>query len=311
MNDLVTIHTDNYAAMNKLMGFAADGAKGTKKTSTLNRLRLWHQPVMGQAEINGKLTNVEVVEGGTYRLEVVEGENSTFYYSKNISVRPFMQRFQYRRYVANKNPKPNEPKGTFHRTIMDISLDDDLKDNTGKFNCGKPSGWIEDFKALPADMQDLIRQIKRVRVIFGIVTMKDAVDSQGKPVDNVTTPFIWEIDNKEAFKIIGEEFGKFTKLELVPPEHEIVFSDPKENKLPNGSSYFTPICKANLKASHEIEAEDHEQFGNFLAWVKNFNDYIYKEWDAKTSQRQEAAISEEDVDIVEDFIDIELEEGAA
>ena len=30
-----------------------------------------------------------------------------------------------------------------------------LKDNKGNFNCGKPAGYIKDFKALPVHMQDL------------------------------------------------------------------------------------------------------------------------------------------------------------
>ena len=47
------------------------------------------------------------------------------------------------------------------KTIMGDNLNIDLKDNDGGFNCGKPSGWIKDFKALPEKMQDLIRQIKK------------------------------------------------------------------------------------------------------------------------------------------------------
>ena len=85
---------------------------------------------MGQAEVNGRLTNVETIEGGMFRLEIIEGDSSKFVYSKTVTMRPFMQRFMYRRYIANKNPKPNEPKGSFHRTIMADSLNIDLKDNT-------------------------------------------------------------------------------------------------------------------------------------------------------------------------------------
>jgi len=309
MNDLVTINTDNYAAMAKVMGMG-DDAKTSKKSNTLNRLRIWHQPVMGQAEINGKLTNVEAIEGGTFRLEVLEGESSKFFYSKTISIRPFIQRFMYRRYIANKNPKPNEPKGSFHRTIMSNTLDIDLKDNTGRFNCGKPSGYIEDFKALPTEMQDLIRQIKRVRVVFGEVTMDNPMDANGNPVDSFTTPFIWEIDNKDAYKIVGEQMAVFARQELLPLQHNILFLECKKNDLPNGSSYYTPICKADLSVTHEISDGDNELLGNFLAWVKNFNDYICKEWEEKSIKRHEE-MSVEDTETVEDFIDIEMEEDVA
>ena len=309
MSELTTINTGNYAAMAKMMGIVDDG-KSNKKTNTLNRLRIWHQPVMGQAEVNGRLTNVETIEGGMFRLEIIDGDTSQFAYSKTITMRPFMQRFMYRRYIANKNPKPNEPKGSFHRTIMSDTLNIDLKDNTGRFNCGKPSGYIEDFKALPTDMQDLIRQIKRVRVVFGVVTLDNPVDANGNQMTEVSTPFIWEIDNKDAYKPVGDQFRVFARQERLPLMHNILFFENVKNDLPNGSSFFTPKCKADTSVTHEIKPEDEELLVSFLEWVKNFNDYICKEWDEKATQRQEEsvnAISEDEAELVEDFIEIESE----
>ena len=309
MSELTTINTGNYAAMAKMMGIVDDG-KSNKKTNTLNRLRIWHQPVMGQAEVNGRLTNVETIEGGMFRLEIIDGDTSQFAYSKTITMRPFMQRFMYRRYIANKNPKPNEPKGSFHRTIMSDTLNIDLKDNTGRFNCGKPSGYIEDFKALPTDMQDLIRQIKRVCVVFGVVTLDNPVDANGNQMSEVSTPFIWEIDNKDAYKAVGDQFGVFARQERLPLMHNILFFENVKNDLPNGSSFFTPKCKADTSVTHEIKPEDEELLVSFLEWVKNFNDYICKEWDEKATQRQEEsvnAISEDEAELVEDFIEIESE----
>lgn len=309
MTELTTINAGNYAAMAKMMGIVDDG-KSNKKTNTLNRLRIWHQPVMGQAEVNGRLTNVETIEGGMFRLEMIEGDTSQFVYSKTITMRPFMQRFMYRRYIANKNPAPNEPKGSFHRTIMSDTLNIDLKDNTGRFNCGKPSGYIEDFKALPPDMQDLIRQIKRVRVVFGIVTMDNPIDSNGNELSDVSTPFIWEIDNKDAYKTVGDQFGLFARQERLPLMHSILFFENIKNDLPNGSSFYTPKCKADMSIVHEIKKEDEELLTSFLEWVKNFNDYICKEWEEKAAQRQEESINsipEDEVELVEDFIEIESE----
>jgi hypothetical protein len=274
MSELINVNAGNFAALAKLTGIADDG-KTSKKTNTLNRLRIWHQPVMGQAEVNGRLTNVETIEGGMFRLEIIEGDSSKFVYSKTVTMRPFMQRFMYRRYIANK-----------------------------------PSGYIEDFKALPPDMQDLIRQIKRVRVVFGVVTMDNPVDANGNELDEVTTPFIWEIDNKDAFKALGDELGVFARQERLPLMHNIVFSENIKNDLPNGSSYFTPKCKADMSVVHEVKPEDEELLGNFLEWVKNFNDYICKEWDDKAMKRQEEsakAVPEDEAELVEDFIEIESE----
>ena len=87
---------------------------------------------------------------------------------------------------------------------MADNLNKDLKDNQGGFNCGKPAGWIQDFDALPDKTKDLIKQVKRVRVVFGLVDLHDVTDANGKSSKFETTPFIWEIDNRDAFKTIGD-----------------------------------------------------------------------------------------------------------
>jgi|TARA_R110000796_G_scaffold17378_2_gene53548 hypothetical protein len=310
MTEIVSINTDNYAAMAKAMGIAGEGTGSSKKANSLNRLRIWHSPLMGQAEVNGKMTNVEVVQGGTYRLEIVEGDSSKYYYSKEMVVRPFMQRFMYRRYVANMNAKQGEPKGTYHRTIMADTLNIDLKDNTGKFNCGKPTGYIQDFKALPSDMQDLIRQIKRVRVVFGTVEMIKPMDQDGKEAELKEVPFIWEIDNKDAYKTVGDQFTVFSKKERLPLQHKISFAETKENPLPNGSSFYTPTATVDLLKTYDIDSADQTLFSDFMDWVKNYNDYIYKEWDEKAYALQKVS-SDDDIDTVNQFIDVELDQGVA
>ena len=246
MTELVTINTDNYATMAKAMGIATGNSSTVKKANNLNRLRIWHSPVMGKAEVNGKTKNVEVVDGVTYRLEVLENDTSTYYYAKTSTVRPYMQRYMYRRYISNTNAKDGEPKGVFHRTIMSDSLSVDLKDNQGTFNCGKPTGFVEDFKSLPTDMQDLIRQIKRVRVVFGTIKLDNPLDEKGKEVVIDEMPFIWEIDNKDAYKMLGEQFSTYGKKQRLPLQHNMFLKETKENPLPNGSSFYTPTVSLDL-----------------------------------------------------------------
>ena len=55
------------------------------------------------------------------------------------------------------------------RTVMATSLNGDLKDNYGGFNCGRPSGYVKDFNSLPQETQDLMRSTDRFKVIFGLV----------------------------------------------------------------------------------------------------------------------------------------------
>ena len=187
---------------------------------------------------------------------------------------------------------------------MSDNLNIDLKDNQGKFNCGKPTGYIKDFKALPVDTQDVIRQIKRVRVIFGLVDLQKCVNDKGESIKQDTTPFIWEVDNRDAFKTLGEPFKQFSKVKRLPVQHTIVLNT-EERKLPNGNSFFLPTYTLNLQDTIDISTEDQETFINFMSWIDNYNTYIYNEWDMKA--KKEA--TEEEMETVEGFIDVKAEEG--
>ena len=53
-----------------------------------------------------------------------------------------------------------------------------------------------------------------------------------------TIPFIWEIDNRDAFKTMGEPFKNFSQVKSLPVEHTISLNT--EEKLPNGNSFYLP-----------------------------------------------------------------------
>ena len=289
--NVVTIDTNNFAAMAKAMGMASENDT-KQKSSTLARLRISHAPIMGQSEIKGKTVNVEVVEGGSYKLEIPDGET---YYSTTIKLRPFMQRYMYKRFVMGSGDTPNK----FIKTVMNDNLNVDLKDNSGGLNCGKPAGWIADFKALPQETQDLIKQIKRVRVILGIVELGDAVNASGVPADVDPIPFIWEVDNRDAFKTFGGCFTKQAKKKRLPPQHNIECAT-EERKLPNGNSFYLPSVSLNLTDTVKLTQEDQDMFANFIQWVDNYNDYIISSWDEKSRKNEEV-----DNDVVDEIIDSE------
>ena len=200
--------------------------------------------------------------------------------------------------TAEQDNRSQDPRHARRR------LNIDLKDNDGGFNCGKPAGYIQDFKALPESMQDLIKQIKRVRVVFGTVELIDPVDAAGKAVDLSSTPFIWEVENRDAFKSIGALFTKLGKMRRLPPQHTFTATT-AEQSLPNGSSFYLPETALDLQTTLELDDAAQETLGNFLAWVTNYNEYISNAWD-------ENAHKHEDVDKegVEEFIDITEEDFA-
>ena len=301
MSLTTTIDTENYAEMAKAMGISEEPRKSK---STLARLKIIHSPVMGTAEVNGKRVNVEVVEGGAYKLELPDADGA--YFAFEISIRPYMQRFMHKRFVKGVG----DAKNAFIKTVMADTLNIDLKDNSGKFNCGKPSGYIEDFKALPEDMQNLIRQIKRTRVVFGTVQMVNPVNVRGELVEvEGEVPFIWEVDNREAFKIMGSPFQTLFQNKRLPVQHRIVATT-VERKLPNGNSYYVPAVELNMSSTLNIEESDQSTFTSFLDWITNYNEYIISAWNDSNRQSNELNSAwdlpdDQALDVVEEFVNIE------
>jgi hypothetical protein len=297
MNEVATIDTNNFSAMAKAMGMEADAPKSNSKSSTLARLRIHHTPIMGQQEIGGKMKNVEVISGGAYKLEIPDGPT---YYAENVAIRPFLQRFMYKKFIKGNDNTANR----FVKTVMANDLNGDMKDNDGGFNCGKPAGFIKDWAALPDNMKDLIKSIKRVRAIFGTVELVNPTDADGNLHEVDTTPFIWEVDNRDAFKTMGDQFTKLSKMRRLPPQHHVMCST-KEVPLPNGSSFYVPEADLDLGTTLDMDNDTQEVFGNFMAWIQNYNTYILNTWDENMHKNEEV-----DVDTVEAFVDISEEDFA-
>ena len=290
---IATLNAGNFVEMAKAMGMSQDmSSDGKAKSSTLPRLRIWSQPVMGQVEVKGKMKNMEVVPAGMYRLQLPD---DVYVYAENVKIRVFVQRFMYKRYDSNNN--------LYIKTLMADDLNGDLKDNTGGLNCGKPAGYIKDFQSLPEDTKTLIKQIKRVRVILGEVELVNPVDADGNEKDMEVHPFIWEVDNREAFKTMGEPFTQLAKQRRLPVQHWIECGT-DERSIPTGAKFYLPTTSLDITTSIDLTEEDQTKFGDFLEWINNYNDYIVSAWNEKRTEKVKA----ENDALVEDFIDIEVGE---
>ena len=295
MNQVTTIDTNNFAVMAQAMGMNAEKSQNTSKASTLARLRIHHTPIMGQQEIKGKMKNVEVISGGAYKLDIPDGPT---YYAEGATIRPFLQRFMYKKFIKGNDNTANR----FLKTVMANDLNNDMKDNEGGFNCGKPAGFIKDWAALPDTMKDLIKSIKRVRALFGTVELVNPTDAEGNPVDVESTPFIWEIDNRDAFKTMGEQIAKLTKMRRLLPQHYITTTS-REVPLPNGSSFYVPEADIDLGNTLDMDNASQEVFANFIAWIENYNTYILNTWNENMHKNEEV-----DTETVEAFVDIDAED---
>jgi hypothetical protein len=296
MSNITLAAGGNFAQMAEAMGMAVDIAK-PKKQSNLARLKLDHKGIMGEEVVGGKKKKVEVVSAGSY---VLDRPNLDPVYGTDVTIRLFNQRFMYKKYIQGSG----DTKSKYVKTIMDKDLNGDLRDNDGGFNCGKPSGWIEDYSALPAETKALLKSIKRVRVLFGEITMKDPVNAKGEALGLIESiPFIWEIDNRDAFKTLGAPIAQMAKQNRILPQHRIILGA-EEQSLPTGATYFLPTAVLDISSTLELTDADSTLFGDFNAWVDNYNEYIVKEFN-KLSKPSEATADE--LEIAEEFVDVEVE----
>jgi len=294
MMTTTTIDTNNFADMAQQMGMGADMTQ-KKQTQQLARLKINHSPIMGEIEVKGKKTQAAIVNGGTFKIEDLA--NDTVHFADMICIRPFVQRFMYKKFV-----KPENGRGFYVKTVMADSLNVDLKDNMGGFNCGKPTGWVKDYQALPDKTKALLKSIKRVRVLIGTISASDTVDLNGNSLSDIpltNVPFIWEIDNRDAFKIMGEPVTKIASMKHIMPNHKMTVKT-EERKLPNGSSFYLPVPSLT-KDTLDINESDQEKFGTFMQWIENYNVYIFNSWKEKA---KDAPMNNQDTTLVEDFVNV-------
>lgn len=297
MTELVNLKdTNNFNQLAEAMGMGADMEK-KKGGSTLARLKINHTGVMGETTVKGKVKRVEVVDAGSYVLQMPEDDRKIF--STTATIRLFQQKFMYKRYITQ-----DDGKGMFVKTIMANDLKSDLIDNTGGANCGKPSGWIEDYKSLPDETKNLLKSIKRVRVLFGEVTMHNPVDESGNEIDKVkenfsSVPFIWEVDNRDAFKTFAAPIAQMAKKNHLLPQHDIDI-ETEEKTIPTGAKYYLPTVKL-APVEIDLKEEDEVTFTNFNEWIKNYNTYIRT---AHTDALKNKS-DDETKEVVDEFVDIE------
>ena len=134
MSTELAVAQERGQSMAELMGVSTSGGEATP---SIARIGMLHQPIKGELEVNGKMIKTDVVPVGSFILN--QGETKV--YSPAITVRIFAQRQQWQRW--------NSETEEMEKSVLANSLNGDMKDSIGGFNLGRPSGWIEDFNALP------------------------------------------------------------------------------------------------------------------------------------------------------------------
>tara|TARA_R100000306_G_scaffold62202_1_gene67617 strand:+ start:79 stop:975 length:897 start_codon:yes stop_codon:yes gene_type:complete len=294
---MATISTDNYEVMANAMGMGLQ----TDAPLTIPRMKINHQPIMDTVDTNGKKRQMEVVSGGTFTIN----NNGQVSYSEGITFRPFLQRFRYTRWVPYSSPDKDGRKGKFIKSVFvtqDTFNNNDLMDDDGSFNCGRPSGFIKDWDALPEPTRRLISSVKRVRALFGVASLNETMNDKGEIQEqqDKEIPVVWEISNKDAFKIMGQTIGKYLSSRRLLPQHEIKMTT-EGKQMPNGNMVYTPIPSVDFSKEIKIGDTDQEVFANFVAWVDSQNDYITDKYNEINNT---VLFSDEETSVIEEFVDV-------
>lgn len=303
--NVITMDTANYDVLAETMGIPQETATPSSRSDSICRMRIWHRGVMGAVEKNGKTRQMEIVPGGTYRLDDGSGELK---YCEELNFRPFLQRYRYNRWMPYAVLDSYGRKGKYIKSVFTHDYktfnSSDIIDENGGFNCGRPSGYIKEWKEVPEETRKLISSVKRVRAIFGTVQFDSYLNDKGETVDTDGTPIsvIWEIENNDAFKIMGGALVKYREAGRLFPQHDISLST-EGAPMSNGNMLYQPVPTVNLTKEIKLEQpKDSETLMYFQNWVNNYNKYIKESYDQKANLSPYAA---EEAKVIDSFVDVE------
>mgnify|MGYP003632111022 FL=1 len=303
--ELVTIDNTNYDMVAAAMGIEDGKPASTNSTNSLTRLRIWNKSIMGTIEKDGKQRQLEVVPGGTYRLDDSSG---VYKYCENVTLRPFLQRFRYNRWMPYQKPDKYGRNGKYIKSAFTADYkafnSSDIIDESGGFNWCRPSGFVKEWKELPEDTRKLITSVRRVRTVFGTVSINSYLNEEGETVETeaATIPVIWEIENNTAFKLMGEALAKYRQAGRLFPQHNVELLT-EGSPMANGNMLYQPVCTVDLTKEVKLsQPEDNDMLMHFQTWVSNYNKYIQTSYEENANNN---TLTSEQEDVIEGFITVD------
>ena len=286
MNTELAIQNDLGMSLAEAVGVTPQSG-GERKTAALPRVNLMHTGIMGEIDVNGKPIKTEVVPSGSYK--ITRGEDDVVYAS-SPTVRIFAIRQQWSKWDAKEE--------MMMKTVMSIDLKGDLKDNVGTFNLGRPSGYIEDWDSVPEKTKDLIRSIKRKKILFGELSATGVTDEKGNPVDEITAmPFYFEVP-PSSIKSLDLAVNALGRKNILPIQCMLKLGAKPVNSN-TGNSFAVMTLDAGDKV--DLQPEDQDTLHNFLEYITTVNSYILEQCDEKNKE----SISDDDAAIVAEFVNVE------
>lgn len=283
MSNELAIAAERGQSMAEMMGVSA--ASTQQSTPSIARVGMIHQPIMGEVEFNGKTIKTEVLPIGTFTL--VQGEDKV--YSNGITLRVFAQRNQWQRW--------NSETEEMEKSVMSNSLNGDMKDSVGGFNLGRPTGYIDDFQALPEATKQIMRSVKRVKVFFATVTLDNPMNDKGEPVTGNYTdvPVVMDVKNRDSLRSIDAVLNGLNRKNLLPIMSTIKLSG-VEDSIPTGAKFGR--IEAKLGSSVDLSDSDNDTLKDFMDLIEYMNGKVLD----LHNERNDKGLSPEDAAVVSDII---------
>lgn len=292
MSTALAVAEERGQSLAELMGLTQTVT--TASGPSIARITQIHQPVEVEVDVDGEKLMKKVLPIGSYKISM--GEDKVIY-SPTVTIRVFAQRQQWQRW--------NGETEEMEKSVMSTSLNGDLKDSIGTFNLGRPSGYIQDFNALPTTTKEVIRSVKRVKIFMGHLTIDDPRDAQGNKLDEefADLPFVMDVKNRDSMKSLDTVFGKLQKGNMLPIMSTIKLSG-IEDTIPTGAKFGK--IKADLGERVEITDLDNETLKNFLDFIEYVNGTILD----KHAERSGDGLSDSEKEMVANIIEVPSEEDA-
>jgi len=285
--ELATTGSSNPLA--ELMG---DPKQSSEQRNALARINILSSAIKGEVELGGKKIKTDVVPVGAYKITL----GDDVFYAESIDVRILTDRLQWQRWNSSTNE--------MEKSVMSRSVNNDLQDSVGGFNLGRPSGYIEDFNALPEATKDVIRTVKRVKIFMGTVTIKNPVDDTGSPISGeyVDIPFIMDVKNRDSLKSIDASQKAVARKNSLPHMTKIVLTG-AEASIPTGATYgYTLSTVGDIVAPSDDDNTYMQQTAaDFLDYIQYSNAKIMD----LHHERSNTSMDAEDAALVGSIIDVE------
>jgi hypothetical protein len=258
-------------------------AMGFTATTVQAQSDLWRVTALVKQGIDGK----KIVNTPMFKLR--KGDEEV--YTETLSMRLFAERQQWTKWDSEAN--------TTQKTVLAQNLNGDLKDTLGGFNLGRPSGYVQDWDALPEATKDIMRRVKRTKVFMGMLGTGDTTNEDGDAVEFAgEVPFIFDVKNPTSLKSMNAATGSLMGKGITPIEHTITLSG-VEQSMPNGNKFAE--VTASLGDRVGFSDGDNETLRDFIAWIERTNTWVLGKWD----ENNVSNISAEDAAIVGSIIEVQ------